>query len=144
MPESAATATWTGTLTDGRGEAELDSGAWTGEYGTAGAAGVCDPEELLAAAHASCFAMTIAYALEDRGYTPERVSVESVVPIEFREEEMVIPRVAAEVTGVVPDATDEEFAAIVELAEDACPVSSALGDQSIEVTVPPLEEPSST
>lgn len=144
MPESTATATWTGTLTEGGGEAELDSGAWAGDYGTAGAADVTDPEELLAAAHASCFAMTIAYVLADRGYSPESVRAESVVTIEFREDEMVIPTVDVTVSGTVPDAVEEEFAAVVEYAEAACPVSKALADPDIEVTVAPLEGPSST
>lgn len=136
MPECSAEATWNGTVMEGEGDVELESGVWAGEYATAGTAGVTDPEELLAAAHASCFAMTVAWVLADAGYTPESVDAESVVTIEFGDEALDVTGIDVTVTGTIPDATDEEFASVVEQAERACPVSKALDGTDIEVSVP--------
>lgn len=135
MSECVAEATWNGSMGEGDGDVALGSGVWAGEYGAAGTDGVSDPEELLAAAHASCFAMTTAWMLEEGGYTPDSVTAETVVTIVFDDDGLSITSVDVAVSGHVPDATDEEFAATVREAEDACPVSKALDGTDIAVTV---------
>lgn len=135
MPECTAAATWYDTLSDGEGAVELGSGAWAGEYGIAGATDGSDPEELLAGAHASCFAMTVSYVLEESGFSPERVRAESVVTIDFLEGELDISSVDVVVSGTVPDATADEVAAAIERAERACPVSKALAGTTVDVSV---------
>lgn len=134
MSDHTADATWNGTLTDGDGTVELGSGVWTGAYATPDVDGATDPEELLAAGHASCFAMTLAYALDEAGYDPERVDAEATVTLDVSEAGFTITTVELTVEGVVPGATAEQFAAVVEEAEAHCPVSKALGGPDVEVT----------
>lgn len=135
MPEHTADATWSGSLMDGDGDVALGSGVWTGRYATPDVEDATDPEELLAAAQASCFAMTASYVLEESGYSPEHVSAESVVTLEQGEDGFSIPSIEVTVDGHVPDATGEEFAAIMSQAEAACPVSKALAGTDVDVSV---------
>lgn len=122
---------------DGDGVVALGSGVWSGTYATPDVADATDPEELLAAAQASCFAMTASYAFEQAGYSPQRVSADSVVTLEQTETGFSIPTVEVAVGGTVPDATDAEFRAVVADAEDACPVSGALAGTDVQVSVDP-------
>lgn len=135
MPECMATATWYGSLMDGNGEVSLGSDVWGGEYATPGVADATNPEELLAAGHAGCFAMTAAYLLDDAGYEVEDVTANGAVTLEQTDQGFDIPTIELTVAGEVPDATVEEFEAIVEQAESACPVSNALEGTDIEVSV---------
>lgn len=122
-------------MNGGDGEVALDSGVWSGRYATPDVADATDPEELLAAAQASCFAMTASYVLEQSGYSPERLDAESVVTLEQGADGFSIPAIEITVSGNVPDATDEEFASQMAAAEAACPVSQALAGTEIEVSV---------
>lgn len=134
MPECTANATWTGTVTDGDGTLALDSGAWEGRYATPNEPGATDPEELLGAAHAACFSMTVAYALSQAGYSPQSVDSEATVVLEQGEAGFSIPTIALETRATVPDATEEEFRTVVADAEEACPVSAALAGPDVEVS----------
>lgn len=136
MSQCSADATWNGSLIEGNGKVALESGLWSGSYGQPESENVSNPEELLAAAHSSCFAMTVSFILTEAGYTPESVSVEADVELVEREQAFEIPTINLMVTGAVPDATEEEFAAVVEKAEAACPVSKALA--SPEITAMPV------
>lgn len=122
-------------MDDGDGEVTLDSGVWSGRYATPDVADATDPEELLAAAQASCFAMTASYVLEQSGYSPERVSTESVVTLEQDGNGFSIPSIEISVGGDVPDATAEEFGDTMAAVESACPVSQALTGTDIEVSI---------
>lgn len=137
MPVRKANATWNGSLIhgDGDGDVALGSGVWRGTFATPDVDESTDPEELLAAAHASCYAMSVTYLLEESGYTPEYVSAESVVTLEQREGGFTIPSIDMVVSGQVRTATDEEVKAILTEAEDACPVSQALAGTEIVVSV---------
>jgi osmotically inducible protein OsmC len=121
-------------MDDGDGEVRLDSGVWSGIFATPDVADATDPEELLAAAQASCFAMTASYVLEQAGYSPEHLSTQSVVTLNQDKEGFSIPLIKITVGGTVPDATAAEFAAIMEEVEAACPVSQALAGTEIEVS----------
>lgn len=122
-------------MDDGEGAVTLGSGVWSGSFATPDVADATDPEELLAAAQASCFAMTASYVLEQSGYSPEELRTESVVTLEVGEGGFSIPSVEITVSGDVPDATAEAFAATVQKAEAACPVSQALAGTEIDVSV---------
>lgn len=137
MPTHSAEATWNGSLMsgDGDGKVTLDSGVWSGTFATPDVPNATDPEELLAAAQASCFAMTASYVLEQSGYSPESLSTRSVVTLTQDENGFSIPTIEIEVSGHVPDASAEEFAALVSEAEVACPVSQALAGTEIAVSV---------
>lgn len=134
MPQCSADATWNGSMNDGPGNVSLESGVWAGEYGQPETEGVSNPEELLAAAQASCFSMIVSHMLSESGYTPDQIDVEANVELKVGEEAVWIPAIEVEVTGAVPDATEEEFIAVIEKAESACPVSVALAEPEIEVT----------
>lgn len=134
MPERIADATWNGTLTGGEGTVALGSGVWSGDYGTPDAAAATDPEELFAAGHASCFAMTVAYALAEAGFDPERADAEAAVTLDVGEGGFTITAVDLAVEGRVPDATADQFADVVEEAETHCPVTKALGGPDVEVS----------
>lgn len=136
MSHCSADATWNGSLIEGNGEVALESGLWAGRYGQPESEDMSNPEELLAAAHSSCFAMTVSFILSEAGYTPESVNVEADVELVEREQAFEIPAIDLTVTGVVPDATEEEFTAVVGKAEAACPVSKALA--SPEITATPI------
>ncbi|PSP76348.1 hypothetical protein BRC81_11970 [Halobacteriales archaeon QS_1_68_20] len=110
MPQHNADATWTGTVI---------------------------PEELLAAAHASCFAMTTAYVFDQAGYSPEQVDAEATVDLDRSEDGFTIDSVTLTADGSVPDATDEQFATVVERAEQHRPVSTALAGTEVVVQASP-------
>lgn len=137
MPTHSAEAIWNGSLMsgDGDGKVTLESGVWSGTFATPDVANATDPEELLAAAQASCFAMTATYVLEQAGYSSERLDTCSVVRLTQDENGFSIPSIEIEVSGHVPDATTDEFAAMVSEAEAACPVSQALAGTEIAVSV---------
>lgn len=134
MPECNADATWYGSLTEGDGEVSLGDDLWSGRYGTPDMTDATNPEELLAAGQASCFAMTAAYVLDQSGYDVEHVAADATVRLEQTEQGFEIPSVTVGVNGEVPDATAEEFEAAISQAEEACPVSNALSGTAIEVS----------
>lgn len=132
MPECTADATWYGSLTDGEGDVTLGDDGWSGRYATPDVPDATNPEELLAAAHSSCYAMTTAYVLETNGFEVTDVTTEAVVSLDV-EGGFDVTAVELTVTGDVPDATDEEFREAAAQAEAACPVSKALAGTEIDV-----------
>src|SRR5438477_6148397 len=85
MPTSQATAVWEGKLKDGKGNFRAASGAFSGPYTFAtrfeGAKGT-NPEELIAAAHASCLSMALSAGLEKAGTPATRIETEAVATLE--------------------------------------------------------------
>ena len=83
MPLRKAEAAWHGTFRDGEGKMELGSGAFKGAYSYRSrmedSAPGTNPEELLGAAHAGCFSMSLARRLSAEGYSPERIHTEARV-----------------------------------------------------------------
>ena len=83
MPTHKAEAAWHGTFTDGEGTMRLGSGAFEGAYSYRSrmecSAPGTNPEELLGAAHAGCFSMSLARRLSAEGHTPERIHTEARV-----------------------------------------------------------------
>lgn len=132
MPECTADATWYGSLTDGEGDVALGDDGWNGRYATPDVADATNPEELLAAAHSSCYAMTTAYVLESGGFEVTDVTADAVVSLDI-EDGFDITAIELTVTGAVPDATEAEFREAATQAEAACPVSKALAGTEIDV-----------
>ena len=85
-----------------------------------------NPEELIAAAHAGCFSMTMAFVLQGAGYTPTELSVEAAVTVEPEGEGFRISRSALVLRAQVPGLDQTAFAQIVSAAEKNCPVSKVL------------------
>jgi lipoyl-dependent peroxiredoxin len=145
MPETRnADATWSGDLLNGRGTvtasttrvfADLPT-TWASRTGEP--AGVTSPEELLAAAHASCFSMACSNLLAKAGTPPERLSVSVSVTADKLDTGWTVMAAAIRVSGVVPGATPESFREAAEGAKDGCPISKALKGNvalSIEATL---------
>ncbi|MDP2339894.1 MAG: OsmC family peroxiredoxin [Deltaproteobacteria bacterium] len=94
----------------------------------------CSPEELIAAAHASCFSMEFSGALAKAGTKPRHLDVTATVTFERREDQWSIVSSHLDVVGTVPGLDELAFAAMAQTAKDTCPVSRALMG-NVEITV---------
>ena len=127
-----ATATWSGDLLSGNGTVSAATTGTFRDQPTTWASrigdeqGTISPEELLAAAHASCFSMAFSNILAKAGTPPTRVDVEVTIGADKLEAGFTVTDAAIVVRGVVPGATQESFAASAEEAKDGCPISRAL------------------
>lgn len=127
-----AEVTWTGPLLTGSGSVSAaSSGAfsdlpvsWAAR--TEGPAGMTSPEELVAAAHASCYAMAFSGALARAGTPPQRLAVSADVTFDKLEAGWRVVSSALTVRGVVPGMSNEDFVAAAEASKDGCPISNAL------------------
>jgi lipoyl-dependent peroxiredoxin len=130
MADRSASVTWQGDLMSGHGEIdEAPSGAFgplqvTWSARAEESNGKTSPEELLAAAHATCFAMALSHGLAQSGHAPERLQTSATVTFVPG---TGVTRSALTVVGSVPGIGDDEFQAAAEDAKENCPVSKALG-----------------
>lgn len=126
---SKASAVWEGVLRSGKGHYEAGSGVFRGDYSFAtrfeGAKGT-NPEELIAAAHASCLSMALALGLEKAGKTPTRISTTAACTIDKVGDGFRITSMRLEVRGRVPGIDQAGFQKAAEEAKNGCPVSQAL------------------
>ena len=130
--QSRATAQWEGDLMSGQGRTSAASGIFrdaglTWKARTEGAAAATTPEELLAAAHASCFSMALSAGLAKGGHPARRLETTCVV--EFgpkREGGFEVRGSSLEVKGWVPGLDAAGFAQAAEAAKNGCPISAAL------------------
>jgi len=136
MPVRNAEATWEGGLKAGKGNIKLGSGAFAGSYsfGTRfeGAPGT-NPEELIGAAHASCFSMALSFMLEQAGHIPQSVHTTAKVTIDKVGEGFKITLIRLSTEGRVPGIDDKTFREFAEKAKAGCPVSQALAATPIEL-----------
>jgi lipoyl-dependent peroxiredoxin len=132
-----AEVTWNGGLLDGRGRIDsVGSGAFapldvTWASRAEEPAGLTSPEELIAAAHASCFSMALSLGLAQAGTPPEELKTGATVTFQPGEG---ITKVALSVRGRVPGLDADGFLAAAEDAKVNCPVSQALAAVS-EITL---------
>lgn len=139
MAERRAKTTWEGDLASGSGTVTLASGAtepqqvtWASRTEAPG--GKTSPEELIAAAHASCFSMALAHGLAQAGRPPRRLETDAVCTLEQTGAGYRISSMKLTVRGEVEGIDDEGFRAAAEQAKEGCPVSNALAG-SLEITV---------
>lgn len=127
-----AEVTWSGNLANGSGTVSASSSGAFESLAVSWAArteapeGKTSPEELLAAAHASCFAMAFSGALGRAGTPPERLDVSADVTFDKVDAGWRVVSSALTVRGVVPGMSAEDFVAEAEAAKDGCPISQAL------------------
>jgi osmotically inducible protein OsmC len=136
--ERTATTVWEGDLAHGNGILSLTSGAtddlpvtWASR--TERSAGKTSPEELIAAAHASCFSMALSHGLAESGHPPDRLEVSATVTLSLDGG----PKVTSShltVRGTVPGLDADGFAEAAKGAADGCPISGALKG-NLEITV---------
>lgn len=129
MPTSRASAVWNGPFKEGSGKFEAKSGAFQGEYSYqtrfVGAPG-STPEELIAAAHASCLSMALTAALEKAGTPATHVATDAACTIDIVDGAAKITTMVLRVRGKVPGLDAAAFQKAAEGAKDNCPVSKAL------------------
>ncbi|SMD11371.1 osmotically inducible protein OsmC [Fulvimarina manganoxydans] len=135
-----STAIWKGALADGTGHITTQSGAlsdhgysfkarFEDESGKSGT----NPEELLAAAHAGCFAMQLSHFLAENGTPAEELKATSTVNVEQVEGGFEIKESAIKLEAKVPGIEASKFEELATKAKNGCPVSKALG--AITVTM---------
>lgn len=132
---SEATTAWKGGLIDGSGEVTfVSSGLGTFDVNwkarSEGSTTVTTPEELIAAAHASCFSMAFSHALSENGTPPE--SIDTTASVTFKPGTGITGS-HLNVNAVVPGLEPEDFERLAQEAKSGCPVSQALA--GIEITL---------
>jgi osmotically inducible protein OsmC len=131
-----ASAHWEGTLIEGKGRVSFDSSN-LGQYDVTWAArsaepnGVTSPEELIAAAHSTCYSMALSHALAQNG-TPAAV-VDTKAEVDFQPG-TGITGIRLAVRAEVPGLTEDEFVDFADKAKEGCPVSQALRAVPISLT----------
>ncbi|AVI62710.1 OsmC family protein [Halomonas sp. GFAJ-1] len=125
-----ASAHWEGGLKDGQGTVSTESGVleatnysfkkrFEDEPGT-------NPEELIGAAHASCFSMALSMILGEKGYTAEAIDTNARVTLSQSTDGFDISKIHLEVEASVSGADEAAFKEAAEMAKDNCPVSKVL------------------
>jgi osmotically inducible protein OsmC len=126
MKKRKATAVWTGSGKDGKGHVTTQSSTLNKtqysfksrfEEGTG-----TNPEELIAAAHAGCFAMKLSFVLGEAGFTPDELNAECTITLG----DGVITESHIVLTGKVPGISKEKFQECAEDAKKNCPISKSL------------------
>ncbi len=128
-----ANAIWKGSGTKGSGKLSTQSGVFDGqpysvklrfenEDGKQGT----NPDELIAAAHAGCYAMALSVALEKAGYTADTLEVDAKLSLDKGDDGWTITKDELTMTASVPDISDDEFDKLAHGAKEGCPVSKVL------------------
>lgn len=135
-----ASATWAGTGKEGTGHISSTSGALNGiphsfttrfvsEDGRAGT----NPEELIAAAHASCFTMKLSFVLNAAGFTADKLDCTATVTMDKVGDGMGVTGIHLDVKGAVPGIDAAKYQACAEEAKANCPISQLL--RSVPITL---------
>jgi osmotically inducible protein OsmC len=138
MIEKQGMAHWSGGLKDGKGRLSLQSGVlkdapysfakrFGDEKGT-------NPEELIGAAHAACFAMALSGNLAEAGMTAEAIDATSTVTLDMASGAPTVTRVHVVVTAKIPGADPAAFTAAAKKTKTGCPISRLLAG-SAEITM---------
>ena len=135
--QRSGTVVWEGTIARGRGHVSGGSGAFAELPVTAASRfgdpeGKTTPEELIGAAHATCFAMALGFVLAREHSPPDRLTVNATITLEELDGEYTITRSELDVLGRVPSIEQEAFERAIKEAEQSCPVSRALAG-SVEI-----------
>lgn len=126
-----ATAVWKGNLKEGSGTLDTQSGAlsstpysFKARFEDESGKSATNPEELLAAAHAGCFAMQLSHFLAENGTPAEKIDAKAVVTLDAG---TGITGSALTLVGTVPGIDEAKFRELADKAKGECPVSRALG-----------------
>jgi lipoyl-dependent peroxiredoxin len=130
MIKRTGSAKWSGSLKEGKGQVSTQTGVlsdqpygfktrFEDEKGT-------NPEELIGAAHASCFSMALSMILGQSDLTADSIETKATVFLEQTDGGFEIPKVHLEVLAKIPGATAEQFAEAAKAAKENCPISKLL------------------
>jgi lipoyl-dependent peroxiredoxin len=132
-------ARWQGTDAGGGGRISLGSGAFEGPYTLKARVSDVDrstnPEELLGAAEAGCYTMSLANLLSSEGHPPDDLTTTASIRLEQVDEgRFSITRIELETVGEVSGLAPERFAELAEQAKATCPISRVLAGTEIVVS----------
>ena len=130
MIKKHGSAKWSGGLKDGKGHVSTETGVLSDQpYGFntrfEGGKGT-NPEELLGAAHASCFSMVLSMILGQSDLVADSIETRATVSLEEKDGGIAITAVHLDVTASVPGASGEDFKKAAETAKENCPLSKVL------------------
>jgi len=138
MAARNGSADWNGDLQSGAGRLTVGEGAWKEQYSFRSRfedGSGTNAEELIAAAHASCFSMALVHVLGEHGYAPRSVRTAARVHLRNVDGLPTIARIELETEGDVPGIDDDGFREFAERAKAGCAVSRALtGVRDLSVT----------
>ncbi len=130
-----AKASWQGDLAEGGGRIGVGSGAYEGPFTLRARVEDVErstnPEELIGAAHAGCFTMSLANLLTESGHPPADLQTTAKVRLEQLDTGFAITNIALAAVGDVPGVDADTFARLAQQAKDTCPVSRALAGTEI-------------
>jgi osmotically inducible protein OsmC len=136
-----SSAVWRGNGADGKGELTTQSGAFKSQpysakmrFGSEDGRLGTNPEELVAAAHAGCFAMALSFGLTGAGFPPEQLDVTSTVRMASEGVHWSMVGIDLALEAKVAGISDEAFQAAAESAKKNCPISKALAAVPITLT----------
>jgi osmotically inducible protein OsmC len=137
-----ATAEWNGSGKDGKGNLTTQSTTLNKtqySYKSRFEEGVgTNPEELIAAAHAGCYTMALAFALQGAGFTPDSLETTSTITLDVSGAAPTITSSHLELKAKIPGITNEKFQELTKGAEKGCPVSRLLNAEiSLDATLLP-------
>jgi len=141
MLKRNSTAVWHGNGPKGNGTLTTLSGAFKDQPYSANARFVAEdgkagtnPEELIAAAHAGCFTMALAFQLTNASLEPTELKTVATVSMEKQEPGWTIVGIALDVQGKVTGASAEKFEELAQNAKKGCPISRALASVPVTMT----------
>jgi lipoyl-dependent peroxiredoxin len=140
MADRTAMASWSGTLTEGSGTVSLTTSgivrdtpiSWRAR--TAESEGLTSPEELLAGAHAACFAMAFTNTLVKAGHQPQGVDVTATCSFEQGDGGWSVTTMRLEATASVPGIDGSTYEDLAAQAKASCPISRAIAG-NVEITL---------
>jgi osmotically inducible protein OsmC len=138
MGDSKASVKWTGSLKEGKGHISTESGALKEQpYGFntrfEDAPGT-NPEELIAAAHASCFTMALSKELAENGIDPQTLNTDAVVTLDKKDGGFAVTKSKLVFNANLNGADEESFRKALQSAKENCPISKLL-DTEIELEI---------
>jgi osmotically inducible protein OsmC len=129
MATRNGSAEWHGDLKAGSGRLTVGDGVFEGAYSFSSRfeeGEGTNPEELIAAAHAACFAMALSATLAGEGHTPDSVAVSARVHLRNVDGAPTLAQIDLEAVGTVPGIDEQQFTEFAQQAKAACPISRAL------------------
>lgn len=130
--QSKAVAVWRGGLNEGHGSLSGGNEAFDGTPFTSNlrtqSHGTTNPEELLAAAHASCFSLTLSMILSGDDFAVGKIETEAIVTLEKTPAGLAITKSHLTVRAIIPGASPERFVEAAKRAEKDCPISKLIPD----------------
>ncbi len=132
-------AVWKGNGLNGVGTLDTQSGVFKSQpysfrtrFEDASGKSGTNPEELIAAAHAGCFTMALAFVLQEAGFVADELTTNATVSIEKVDKGFRITHIDLVLDANIPNITNDQFQELAKKAKENCPVSVALSSVSIE------------